>query len=70
MSGDAGNLGAASLPKNQVNHAHTVQHAPIVVDSSPAMGDAVFDWSIGLGIVIVLMFYATSFLFFKERDEE
>jgi len=73
MSGDTGNLGAAGSLKNQLNQAHTIQHtvaAPVVVDSTPAMGDSVFDWSIALFIIIVVMFYATSFLFFKEKDEE
>ncbi len=73
MSGDVGNPGAASLLKNKVSHASSTQHtlvAPVVIDSSPATGDAVFDWSIALGIIIVVMFYATSFLFFKEKDSE
>lgn len=73
MSGDMGGPGAANLLKNKVDHTGSTQHtvaAPVVIDSSPATGDAVFDWSIALFIIIVVMFYATSFLFFKEKDSE
>ena len=73
MSGDTGNLGAANSLKNQVNHTSSTQHtlvAPVAIDSTPAMGDAIFDWSIALGIIVVVVFYATSFLFFKEKDSE
>lgn len=65
MSDNIGNLGAANLLKNKANHAHTAQNTqvpPPVMDSSPSVGDLVFDGGIAFFLIIMAAFFAIGFL--------
>lgn len=56
-----------TMTKNKVNHTNPTQN---IIDSSPAMGDAIFDWSIGIFVVIIGAFFSINFLDSKEKGSK
>lgn len=64
-----------TITKNQANHTdltyeNAMRRPRVVVDSSPALGDSFFDWSIGIFLVIMAALFSIGFLDSKEKDSD
>lgn len=63
MSGDMGNLGTAHLLQVNATRTNTAQHvSPVVADSSPSVGDYIFDGTIAFFFIVMIAFFAIGFM--------
>jgi hypothetical protein len=64
-----------TITKNKANHIdptyeNAMRRPRVIVDSSPALGDSFFDWSIGIFLVIMAALFSIGFLDSKEKDSD
>jgi len=63
-----------TITKNKVNHTDStysgIRRPRRVLDSTPALGDSFFDWSIAIFLIIMAALFSIGFLDSKEKSSD
>jgi len=72
---EASSPAPATITKHKVDHTDAtyengMRRPRAILDSTPALGDSFFNWSIGILLVIMAALFSIGFLDSKEKDSD